>query len=132
MDARKLGGAVVTSLLALVVVVGLILGDSGPVDRVAKLGASIRCPVCQGESILDSPSETAGAMMDIVSEKVDAGETDEQIIRYFEDRYGEAILLDPPFAGRTLMVWLLPGLAVVGGAWLILGRRRKDTSAVKT
>jgi cytochrome c-type biogenesis protein CcmH len=63
-------------------------------------------------------------MMDIVAERVQAGETDEQIIAYFTSRYGDGILLDPPFEGRTLALWLLPLVALGAGIALILGRRR--------
>ena len=124
-DLRKRVGWVVTATLAVIVVVGLAMGDARPEDRVASIGASIRCPVCQGEAIIDSPSPTAKAMMEIVSEKVAAGETDQQIESYFQARFGEGILLDPPFAGKTLLVWILPVLAIAGGVWLILTRRRK-------
>lgn len=124
-DLRKRVGWVVTATLAVVVVVGFAMGDARPEDRVASIGASIKCPVCQGEAIIDSPSPTAKAMMEIVAEKVAAGETDQQIESYFQARFGEGILLDPPFAGQTLLVWILPVLAIAGGVWLILTRRRK-------
>ena len=124
-DLRKRVGWVVTATLAVIVVVGFAMGDARPEDRVASIGASIRCPVCQGEAIIDSPSPTAKAMMEIVSEKVAAGETDQQIESYFQARFGEGILLDPPFAGKTILVWILPVLAIAGGVWLILTRRRK-------
>jgi cytochrome c-type biogenesis protein CcmH len=125
---RSLIGWTVTVALAAVVVVGLVLGDTRPEDRVADLGARIKCPVCQGEAIGDSPSETAQAMVDIVREKVDAGETDSQIVSYFTTRYGDGILLDPPFSGRTMLVWLLPVVAVGAGVWMILSRRRQPVS----
>lgn len=125
---RNLVGWAVTVGLATVVVVGLVLGDTRPEDRVADLGSRIKCPVCQGEAIGDSPSETARAMVDIVREKVQAGETDGQIVDYFTARYGDGILLDPPFAGRTLAVWLLPGAAVAAGIWMILSRRREPAT----
>jgi cytochrome c-type biogenesis protein CcmH len=121
---RTFGGWAITVVLAVVVVVGLIMGDSAAEDRVNALGSRIKCPVCQGEAIGDSPSETSAAMMEIVKEKVSAGETDAQIIDYFTARYGNGILLDPPFSGSTLLVWLLPVAAVVGGIWMILSRRR--------
>jgi len=125
--ARTLGGWAITAVLAAVVLVGLVIGDSAGEDRVNALGARIKCPVCQGEAIGDSPSETARAMMDIVAEKVSAGETDAQIVDYFTARYGTGILLDPPFSGSTLLVWLLPVAAVVGGMWMILSRKRQPT-----
>ena len=123
--ARSLGGWAITAVLAAVVIVGLVMGDSAEADRVNDLGARIKCPVCQGEAIGDSPSETALAMMEIVEEKVAAGETDAQIVDFFTARYGNGILLDPPFAGSTLLVWLLPVLAVAGGVGMILSRKRQ-------
>lgn len=128
-ERRALIGWIVTLALAGVVVWGFVVGDPRPEDRVASLGASIMCPVCQGEAIIDSPSETAEAMMEIVAEKVDAGETDQQILAYFRSRFGDGIILDPPFAGKTLMVWILPLVAVVAGSWMILARRRRPTEA---
>lgn len=130
-EPRQLLGWVVTAALAITVVVGLLLGDPRPQDRVATLGASIKCPVCQGEAIVDSPSETAKAMMDVIEEKVAAGETDQQIKAYFRSRFGEGILLDPPFAGKTMLVWIFPVFAIAGGVWLILSRRRNHGSMVK-
>ncbi len=125
MPARKLIGWVVTVGLAVIVAVGLVVGDATPEDRVASLGAAIKCPVCQGEAIIDSPSPTAKAMLEVVEEKVAAGESDQQIVAYFQARFGDGIYLDPPFAGRTLLVWLIPLFAVAGGVWMILSRRRK-------
>jgi cytochrome c-type biogenesis protein CcmH len=126
---RALAGSVITVVLALVVIVGLLMGDNAAEDRVNALGARIKCPVCQGEAIGDSPSETALAMMDIVEEKVAAGESDAQVVDFFTARYGTGILLDPPFAGSTLLVWLLPAVAVAGGVWMILSRKRQPTDA---
>ena len=126
---RTFGGSAITLILAVVVIVGLVMGDNAAEDRVNALGARIKCPVCQGEAIGDSPSETALAMMQIVEEKVAAGESDAQIVDYFTARYGNGILLDPPFSGSTLLVWLLPAAAVAGGVWMILSRKRQPTNA---
>ena len=122
-DPRTLLGWAVTVVLAAIVIVGFLAGDPGEEDRVARLGASIKCPVCQGEAIADSPSPTAQAMMVILEEKVAAGETNQQIYAYFKTRFGDGIVLDPPFAGKTLLVWILPMVAVAGGMWMILSRR---------
>lgn len=125
---RALLGWGITLGLAAVVVAGLVMGDTRSEDRVDAIGKSIKCPVCQGEAIAASPSETAQAMMEIVEEKVAAGESDRQIYEYFQARYGEGILLDPPFSGKTLVVWLLPAAAVAGGIWMIATRRRSPAS----
>jgi cytochrome c-type biogenesis protein CcmH len=123
-SGRRLLAGLITVALAVIVVVGIVVGDPTPQDRVRALGSSIKCPVCQGEAIADSPSETATAMMEVVAEQVDQGQTDDQIFEYFRARYGDGILLDPPFRGRTLVLWLLPVAAVAVGVVMILGRRQ--------
>lgn len=123
-SSSKLVRRALTTAFALVVVIGFVLGDPTPKDRALALGHRIMCPVCQGESIAISPSETAKAMMQVVEEKVRAGETDDQIIAYFVASYGDAILLDPPLSGKTLAVWLLPIPAIAAGVWMALSRRR--------
>lgn len=126
---KQLIAGFITVVLAGIVVAGLIAGDPTPEDRVNKLAQRIKCPVCQGVTIGESPSETAQTMMKITREKVHEGWTDDQIIRYFEDRYNTAILVDPPFAGKTLLVWLLPVVAVLAGVALILSRMRRRSRA---
>lgn len=123
---KKFLSAFITVALAAVVIGGLIAGDPTPQDRVESLGKRIKCPVCQGVTIGESPSETAQTMMDIVREKVAEDWSDDQIIQYFEDRYNTAILVDPPFSGVTLAVYLLPVIALAIGVGLILSRRRKQ------
>lgn len=126
---KQIIAGAITLALATIVIVGLISGDPTPEDRVASLGQRIKCPVCQGVTIGESPSETAQAMMDITREKVAEGWTDDQIIRFFEDRYNTAILVDPPFSGKTLVVWLLPVLAVGIGVFMIASRVRSRGSS---
>ena len=113
------------AVFAVVIVAGIAMGEETESDRVQSLGSRIKCPVCQGEAIADSPSETARAMMDIVAERVAAGDSDGEIIDYFTQRYGDGISLDPPFGGRTLVLWILPFIAAGVGVVMILGRRRK-------
>jgi cytochrome c-type biogenesis protein CcmH len=127
---RKIVAGLVTAGLALVVLVGIIIGDSSEQDRVQALGSSIKCPVCQGEAIADSPSETATAMMDVVAEKVDEGLSDDQIFEFFRVRYGDGILLDPRFEAKTLLLWLLPLAAVGLGVVMILRRRQAPVPAL--
>ncbi len=61
--------------------------------RVARLGGQIRCPVCRGVAIADSPSALANQMMEIVRQQVIDGKSDAEILKYFEERYGEWALL---------------------------------------
>ncbi len=113
------------ALFGVVIVFGTIAGQPSAADRAAAIGSRIMCPVCQGSAIANSPSETAVTMMDKVEELVAAGYTDDEVLQYFRERYGDNIILDPPFAGKTLLVWLLPVAAFGAGVWMIVRRRRK-------
>lgn len=83
--------------------------------RTAAVSATLRCPVCQGESIQDSPAELAQQMRAIVRDKLRAGETPDDIRDYFVARYGEWILLEPAMTGLNILLYVFPVLLVVGG-----------------
>ena len=89
------------------------------VDRVEEIGSRIKCPVCQGESIANSPSPMAEDMMDLVSERVAAGVPDQEIINELLGSYTGAVLLDPPASGSTLALWLAPIAALAVGVGVI-------------
>jgi cytochrome c-type biogenesis protein CcmH len=128
-NLRKILAWVVTLGLVVIVGWGFVTGGESQTDRVLALGSRIKCPVCQGEAISESPSETAVAMMAVVEERVAAGQTDEQILEYFTERYGDGIRLDPRFELRTMLLWLLPAAALVGGAYAIWTRQRRPEEA---
>ena len=95
-----------------------------------ELAREIRCPICRGVSIEESPSEFARQMKAVILEKVEAGQSREEIRRYFADRYGEWVLLHPEGRGLLRLLWILPvgallvggvGLALSGGTWLHRG-----------
>ena len=92
--------------------------------RTNEVGALLRCPVCQGMSVADSPSEMAVNMKGQVRELLARGYTEEQILKYFELSYGQFVLLKPKFEGVGGMVWILPILALLlGGAVLFFKLR---------
>lgn len=102
-----------------------------PEDQAHLLAAELRCPVCQNLSVADSPSEMANQMRDLIREKLQQGESPDQIRGYFVSRYGEWILLAPKRQGFNWVAWLLPfGAILVGGGiigWVVRGgaaRRR--------
>ena len=117
--------AALIGIFVVIIVIGATSGETSAEDRASAIGARIMCPVCQGSAIANSPSETAVEMMDKVEELVNSGMTDDEVLAYFRDRYGENIILDPPFAGKTLLLWLLPAAALGVGTWAILRRKRK-------
>src|SRR5439155_437257 len=84
-----------------------------PEARAQAIAAQLRCPVCQNESVADSPSELAAQMRTLIRAKVAAGETDQQIVDYFVSKYGEWILLEPPRRGPLWIVWLAPSVAAI-------------------
>lgn len=87
--------------------------------RVQTLGKELRCAVCQGLSIADSPSSMARAQLDKVRELVAAGKTDQEVRDYFIARYGEWVLLQPKAEGFNWLVWLGPVALLLGGSVVI-------------
>ncbi len=93
--------------------------DTAVERRVQEIGANLRCPVCQGLSIVDSPSELAQDMKRLVREQVIAGKTRAEIESFWIDRYGEWVLLKPRAQGANLAVWLAPFLLLGTGAVVV-------------
>jgi cytochrome c-type biogenesis protein CcmH len=93
--------------------------------RTNEVGQLLRCPVCQGMAISDSPAEMAVNMKGQVRELLARGYTEEQILKYFELSYGQFVLLKPKMEGVTSLVWLLPILAVALGAVIVVIKIRK-------
>ena len=94
-------------------------------QRTQETAALLRCPVCQGLSIADSPSEMAVNMKGQVRDLLARGYTQEQILRWFEHSYGQFVLLKPKFNGLAAAVWILPLLAVVGGLVIVVSKAKK-------
>jgi cytochrome c-type biogenesis protein CcmH len=109
------------ALAALAPAAGLAQAPATPLGEQAvyEVAAQLRCVVCQNLSVADSPSEMAHQMRALIRERLAAGERPDQVVQYFVDRYGEWILLEPRRHGFTLLVWVLPPVAV--GAGLVLG-----------
>jgi cytochrome c-type biogenesis protein CcmH len=110
------------------------LADQALEARVQHLGKQLRCTVCQGMSIADSPNQQARALLDKVREMVAAGKSDQEILDYFVARYDEWILLEPRKSGFALVVWLGPALAIIAGflfiIWFVLSRNAANRPAV--
>ncbi len=96
--------------------------------RVQRVGKLLRCAVCQGVSIADSPASMARAQLDKVRELVAEGKSDDEIYAYFVDRYGEWALMEPRKSGVALAVWIAPLVALLIGFLLILGTLKKPAA----
>src|SRR5438045_4302401 len=94
-------------------------------QRTQHVASLLRCPVCQGLSVADSPSEMAVNMKGQVRELLARGYTQEQILSYFERSYGQFVLLKPKFQGVSAAVWILPLLAVAIGVVVVVSKARK-------
>ena len=100
--------------------------------QVFEISRELRCPVCTSESVADSNGDVSVEMREIIQEKLEAGESREEIMVYFQASYGDWILLDPPKSGLHLVVWLLPLIAGAIGVALLayLFRRWTLRSAI--
>jgi cytochrome c-type biogenesis protein CcmH len=88
--------------------------------------------VCQNQSIDDSNAPLARDLRLLVRERLKAGDSDAQVMQFVEDRYGEFVLLRPPFNARTVLLWLAPLLVLLGAIWgasRALVRRARQTAA---
>ncbi len=98
-------------------------------QRTQEIALRLRCPVCQGLSIADSPSEMAVNMKAEVRSMLAKGYTREQIETYFVRSYGEFVLLEPKFQGVNALVWILPVAAFLLGAFAVRRVLRKLSAA---
>ena len=124
---------------ALPPVVGIVLllpalagpaGAAADTDaRVRALAAELRCVVCQNQSLLDSDADLAKDMRALIRERVDAGEPDEAIVAFLVERYGDFILLQPPFKPATWVLWLGPLAFLVLALALARTRLRRARAA---
>lgn len=102
--------------------------DSALEARTSALASSLRCPVCQGESIQDSPAELAQNMRAVVREQLRDGRTPDEVKQYFVSKYGEWILLEPEMKGLNVLLYVFPVLLVAGGLTLVVVLVKRWTS----
>lgn len=95
-----------------------------------EVSEQLRCPMCQGMSVADSPSASAQAIKDEVRSLLAAGFSEDQVKQYFEGTYGEFVLLSPKREGLNWLLWLAPGAVFLGGfIWIAVTRRSRSASA---
>jgi cytochrome c-type biogenesis protein CcmH len=99
--------------------------DSALDDAVRAVASELRCPVCQGESIEDSPAGLAQEMRAVVREQLAAGRTPDEVKAYFAAKYGEWILLRPRARGWNLIVYVLPVAALLAGTAVVVRLTRR-------
>lgn len=109
-----------------------MLDDPAQEARARDISKDLRCLVCRNESIDDSHAALAKDLRLLVRERVVAGDSDEEVVDYVVDRYGEFVLLNPRMSGSNLVIWLAgPALLIVGGlgAWAFMRRQRAASAS---
>jgi cytochrome c-type biogenesis protein CcmH len=107
-----------------------IMADPVKEQRARELSRELRCMVCQNQSIDDSEAPLARDLRLLVRERIAAGDSDAQVMDFLVARYGEFVLLKPRLERHTLLLWLLPPLALAGGGFALwtYGRRRSRSA----
>jgi len=94
--------------------------------RAQEVFLTLRCLVCQNQSIADSDAELARDLRKIVRERIEAGDSDAQVRAYLVDRYGDWVLLEPPVKNTTALLWFGPlVILLIGGIGVIIAMRRR-------
>ena len=106
-----------------------IMSDPAKESRARDLSRELRCMVCQNQSIDDSEAPLARDLRLLVRERIAAGDSDGQVMDFLVARYGEFVLLKPLVKSHTLLLWLLPPLALVGGGLALWMHNRRRTKA---
>lgn len=100
------------------------LEDPALEERARDISAGLRCLVCQNQSIDDSDAELAKDLRVLVRERLKAGDSDDQVLSFVVERYGEFVLLRPPFDMRTLLLWFAPALLLLAAIAYVVARVR--------
>jgi cytochrome c-type biogenesis protein CcmH len=109
---------------------GEMLADPALEARAREISQGLRCVVCQNESIDESNADLAADLRRLVRERLVAGDSDEQVVQYIVDRYGDFVLLRPPVKPATYPLWAAPVVILMIAALIVamyLRRRRSST-----
>ncbi|PRD45811.1 cytochrome c-type biogenesis protein CcmH [Phyllobacterium phragmitis] len=108
-----------------------ILSDPVLEQRARTLSAELRCMVCQNQSIDDSNAELAKDLRVLVRERLQAGDSDRQVLDFVVARYGEFVLLKPRIEAKTILLWSFPIVVLlIGGGFLLFSARRKPAAQI--
>lgn len=117
----------VICVVAIVPAAGTTPTEGQSDERLFAIAAQLKCQQCVGESVADSQSPSAVQFREEIGKQMAQGNTDDEILNFFADRYDQEILLTPPSSGVGSLVWVIPVLALAGGLALLAAayRRRK-------
>lgn len=100
-------------------------------ERARVISQGLRCVVCQNQTIDDSSAPLARDLRLIIRERLVAGDNDEEVVAFVVNRYGDFVLLKPPFQGETYLLWFGPALILLGGGALVFYYYRRVLKTVE-
>jgi len=101
------------------------LPDPEQEKQARSLMETVRCLVCQGQSIADSDADMAGDMRALIRERIQKGESPEQVRAWLVERYGDWVTYAPPQHGAAALLWALPAILILIGGFVAAGRIRR-------
>jgi cytochrome c-type biogenesis protein CcmH len=109
-----------------------VMSDPAKEARARELSKQLRCMVCQNQSIDDSDAPLARDLRILVRERLQAGDSNQQVLDFLVQRYGEFVLLRPRLHWRTALLWFAPPVLLIGGGLVLvlMIRRRKQSGAI--
>lgn len=96
-------------------------------QQAQELFDEIRCLVCDGESLADSRAEFSLDMRALIREQLAEGKSGQKVIDFLVERYGEGVLMRPPLAPHTYLLWFFPLLLIVGGYFVLRGATKDES-----
>ena len=108
-----------------------ILQDQKQEFRAREISKNIRCMVCQNQSIDESSAPLAKDLRILIRNKIIQGNKDKEIYKFLSDRYGDFILLKPPFKSSTLVLWFLPFIFFIVGVFIVFLHNKKSKKILK-
>ena len=111
---------ILISLIAVVLASGCVREDDLTADqRAYQLSQQLMCPVCDGQTLDQSQAQLSEDMKAVIRQKIEDGDSNQQIREYFVERYGEIVLASPDAGGFNLIAWVMPVVIFLGGALLV-------------
>jgi len=100
-------------------------------DAINRIARQMNCPTCVGVNLADCRTQTCSQWREQIGDMIQEGRSDQEILDFFATQYGDRVLLEPPKHGSTLLLWVLPVVALLaGGGWLVYMMRRWNTAEV--
>lgn len=118
-----------TAAPALAVQPDEVMADPVMEARARDISRQLRCLVCQGEAIDESNAELAADLRRLVRARLDAGDSDGEVLAYIQQRYGDYVLMRPPLGARTLVLWLSPFALLALGGYIVWRRTSQGGAA---